>query len=98
MIKINHIDITGYIETLPKQVIINKELCCEFLFCACAWVKSGRIQEHFSIPVLVSRKHAKCCLQKQKGTHLRIQGCLSFNTAERRYTGFYINAEKILYK
>lgn len=97
MVKVNYIDITGVVETLPKSSMIDGKLCCEFLLSSRAWMKSKSKKESFSIAVLLSRKNAKRCLEElQKGTEIRVQGNLSWNEEERKYNGFYIDVKKII--
>jgi len=99
-VHINNIIITGWIASLPKQRTIRNIIACEFLLKTCSWYKHGKEyrKESFSIPVVAFRKYAKRSIKLKVGTQIKVEGQLSWAIMQNghTYTGFYINADKII--
>ena len=98
--KVNYIDISGYVKTLPKDATINGILYGEFLLSAQFFYDhAGNVRyENFQIPVIAFRKYfKKCTCAFKNGKSIRIKGGLSCrpNDRNRIYQGIYICADKI---
>lgn len=97
----NYVDIIGNVLTLPTIISIDKKMCSEFLLSVRSCITPyGEQYYGFSIAVLLDRTNAIRMINlgaKIVGKKIRIHGQLSLTTIDmkRKYTGFYIYAEKL---